>query len=765
MAVDKNKLIAEATKFVQKGQWDKAITVYERIVAEDPRDVRVLLKIGELQQKKDDLGAAATTMHSVAEVYTEQGFFLKAVAVYKQIVRLTPDDVRVNERLAVLYQQLGIMSDAMAQLQLVAAAAERVGDDKRLAEVLRRMTDLDPENPAPAARLGEILARQGDAKGALELLHRSAEGLKKANRLDEYVRVAERIAALEPANVALGRELARLYLARGDTRRALAKLQLCFKSEPDDIDTLNLLAQAFRELGQVSKTVSVYKELARIHGERGRAEESRATWKRVLDLAPDDPDALDALEPGALTEEPAPASAFGPASAAEEPQPEAARRTEAPAARPIPPRPPPEIPAVPPPPPPPVGPEAIPKLITETDVYLKYGLHAKAAEHLDKVFAIDADHVDARERARDLRAAVGDLAGAVEHGAKVVRTALRQGDTARARAGFDRLVALAPRDAEVAKLRDEVAGETGALPDTSAAELEEPLDGADVLVEVEPDDGGTQELQLGEQTQPPQLEHGVAVPGAGAGSGAVDLGDELAEIDFYISQGLHDEAREALTSLRALYPDESSLSEREGELARAIEAAGTGRDAAAGGAAEAAADERAAANPQAELHYSVSDALQQFRKGIEEQIRPEDAETHFDLGIAYKEMGLLDEALRELEVALAARPGRKEIDALTMIGLCRMQKGDAAGAIGAYRAALASVHATPEATLALEYELAMAYRTLGDVDAALWFLNKVLREDPGFRDVRGQVAAMGDGEGRPPPDDSEAAGAPVAASS
>src|SRR3990170_4226858 len=128
MAVDKNKVIAEATKLVQKGQFDKAIRAYEKILADDGKDVRILLKVGELQQKKGDNASAAQTFSRVADAYGEQGFFLKAVAVYKQMLKLAPDDVRVNERLANLYQQLGILSDAMAQLQLVASAAERNGE-------------------------------------------------------------------------------------------------------------------------------------------------------------------------------------------------------------------------------------------------------------------------------------------------------------------------------------------------------------------------------------------------------------------------------------------------------------------------------------------------------------------------------------------------------------------------------------------------------------------------------------------------------------
>ncbi len=66
MAVDKNKIIAEATKLVQKGAYDKAISTYQKILAEDPKDVRVLLKVGELQQKKGDDRAAAQAFEKVA---------------------------------------------------------------------------------------------------------------------------------------------------------------------------------------------------------------------------------------------------------------------------------------------------------------------------------------------------------------------------------------------------------------------------------------------------------------------------------------------------------------------------------------------------------------------------------------------------------------------------------------------------------------------------------------------------------------------------
>ena len=61
-----------------------------------------------------------------------------------------------------------------------------------------------------------------------------------------YRRVlAERLSALDPNDLALARELAASYVQKADHKRALTKLQICFKADPRDADTLNLLAQAF----------------------------------------------------------------------------------------------------------------------------------------------------------------------------------------------------------------------------------------------------------------------------------------------------------------------------------------------------------------------------------------------------------------------------------------------------------------------------------------------------------------------------------------
>jgi tetratricopeptide (TPR) repeat protein len=911
MAVDKNKIIAEATKLVQKGAYEKAIKTYEKILAEDPKDVRVLLKVGELYQKKGDDRMAADAFKRVAETYADQGFFLKSVAVYKQIVKLDPEDVRVNERLAALYQQLGLMSDAMAQYTQMAAAYEKAGDSAKLLDVLKRMVELDPENIASSIKLGELYQRANQAQQALDHFRRAADYLKKHNRADEYLKVAERIAALAPDDAALTRELASIHLAKGDAKRALAKLQVCFSRDRKDVETLNMLAQAFRELGQVSKQLQVYKELARVHEEKGRMSDARSTWRKVQELAPDDPDAAHALPAvAAPTPPPAPppptprAPPAGPppgAARAASPPPPPPARPAVSAARPS------SAPIIPPPPPPPAaGPDQIPKLLTETDVYLKYGLLEKALDHLKKVLAIDPEWPEAHEKAREIHATAGRSGEAASSAEAAVRAAVAKGQADRARESLARLRQLAPQSPLLGELAEQLGGATEeiSLDQGDVEELVEtpredellgdeppppllpPLPVGAAELDLAPTGPDEDELALGSATdQGEAVIDDDAAPGRGldlgplpelteetdlvpslpsdddlaAASAAVadgpelivdeppapapeldepapeldepapdlrppppvvisappevpdvpaplpvaaedddeevDLTDELEEADFFLQQGLEDEARDALNNLLAFYPGHRAVQARLEGLERRhaaarpatphAPAAAPARPAAAApggpelgpvrqspqlvapGAGDDAfdigkelADELdglgAVGTVTDEFQYSVEDVFNQFKKGVAETVKAEDSDTHYDLGIAYKEMGLLDDAVHEFETAARGNNRKKEVDSLSMIGLCRMEQGRAKEAVEALRRALRSDYLSKDAAKAIHFDLGAAFEASGQPEVGLWYLQKVVRIDAGYRQATQRVAALGGGPGRPPADEPSA---------
>lgn len=438
-----------ARRYVDKGQLDKAVKEYLRVVAEEPSDVRVWLKIGDLYVKTGAKREATETYLRVANFYGEQGFYLKAVAVYKQILKLNPRLVEVNLKLAELYRQLGLMSDAMQHFERVAGHFHREGKTKEALATVRQLVDLDPDNVATRIKLAELYSKEGMVEDAVSEFSRACEHLRNSNREEDFLKVAERLLWHKTDNVALSRELAALYLRRNDARRALQKLQMCFKANSRDVDTLELLAKAFQSLGQQAKTVSVFKEMARVLDEDGKRERAEEIHRRILTLMPGDQDSQAYLGKQASQPQHAPApapppqprkraltmSAFagipgvqdplatgavpllddhgGPAYLRGPSAPERGGERRPAGTPPSAPLAPPMATVVP------ADPhfestlsgeehsEEIAKILTETDVYVKYGLHDKAIEHLRRVFTLDPSNIEARERLKEILLSLG----------------------------------------------------------------------------------------------------------------------------------------------------------------------------------------------------------------------------------------------------------------------------------------------------------------------------------------------------------------------
>ena len=185
------------------------------------------------------------------------------------------------------------------------------------------MIELDSQNIAARIKYAEALSKANRPREAASAFAEGARLLRDQGRIDDYIRVVERQLYHDPDNVDIARELSSRYLERNDPKRALAKLQICFKADPRDIQTLEMLAEAFRQLGQVPKTVSVLKEIARLHGEVNAEEPRRRTLLRILDMDPNDAEARQALATVAAPKAPPAAQVEAAREAAPEPAPPA----------------------------------------------------------------------------------------------------------------------------------------------------------------------------------------------------------------------------------------------------------------------------------------------------------------------------------------------------------------------------------------------------------------------------------------------------------
>jgi tetratricopeptide (TPR) repeat protein len=140
----------------------------------------------------------------------------------------------------------------------------------------------------------------------------------------------------------------------------------------------------------------------------------------------------------------------------------------------------------------------------------------------------------------------------------------------------------------------------------------------------------------------------------------------------------------------------------------------------------------------------------EFKRGVSRTLGEGDVETHFDLGIAYREMGLLDDAIGEFRYALGASTRR--LDALHMMGLCALDLGRAADAVGHLEQALASPDVPHERETALRFDLGRAYEAQADRGRAIDAFERVVELDAAFQDAAQRLEALRTSDDAPQPE-------------
>jgi tetratricopeptide (TPR) repeat protein len=144
--------------------------------------------------------------------------------------------------------------------------------------------------------------------------------------------------------------------------------------------------------------------------------------------------------------------------------------------------------------------------------------------------------------------------------------------------------------------------------------------------------------------------------------------------------------------------------------------------------------------PSGDEEADFQDMLRKFKQGIAENVADEDHQSHYDLGVAYKEMGLLDEAIGEFQKALRAPTNR--VPTYEALGQCFMEKVQYSMASTILARALDEKGASDEHLVGVLYLLGRCAEERGQLDAALEYYQRVFVVDIQFRDVGERLAAV-----------------------
>ncbi|MDC0721839.1 tetratricopeptide repeat protein [Nannocystis bainbridge] len=294
MAFNRDKALAAAAKYAAKGQHDRAAKEYAAVVEADPSDIRSWLLFADALRQMGDTAGASERFVFVGKHYTEAGEHQKALAVYRQVLQIDSGRLDVQSRVAALYKELGRIQDAIATYEFVAQAYFQSGQVLEGLEGFRMVAELDPGAVGKRLRLAELYSREGMVPQAVEHFRLAADKLFSDRRIDDYIRVAERLIYHKEDDLPVLRSLARIYLSQNENRRALVKLNALLRSAPADPEGLELLADTFVALGKQDKSVSVLQELAKEQRKGGRKAKVLAArvLRKAIALGPENADEL-----------------------------------------------------------------------------------------------------------------------------------------------------------------------------------------------------------------------------------------------------------------------------------------------------------------------------------------------------------------------------------------------------------------------------------------------------------------------------------------
>ena len=892
-----------ADYYLKHGDPGNALGIYKKISELDPNSINVHVKLADLYSQNNQTAEALKEYDRVGRMLLKRGMLDEASQVFRKALKIDASNVELVDSLVTALLEAKEFDNAV---QLVQSALDTNSNNARLLALMGRiqLTKGDanaarnylekglavaPEEPSIREGLGDLALKQGNPDRALEMLAplveralaRGERGsavdiLSRVLRVDSgHTPTLERLVALytrlnEETNVlASMNSLAEAHIAKGQYDQASKALEKLIQREPQNSQHRNKLQFVRSQMGGIDTIPT------------------RPTPPPAPAAAP-----LPKFEiPSMEIEEPPPAFEIEEPSlsldldASEpmefdltlEPEPEPPPR-RAPAPSPV---------AAPAPPPQPRLDSAvdlaaadlaeesgddldfITEHLTEAEVFAKYGLAEKAAEHLRAVIDRAPKHLAAHEKLYRILLDEGDAAGARSAATQYIALLEERGDdsaidtvrnefTARGQS-IGAAPAAAPRPAaappapppppaplesiSVAELgAEEVtfdldagleSGETEltfdldepepepspeplaatSIEDTFSLEVQEPEP------EIEPVEEPLPAFDLGEPSEvPDEPFFGVEseVPGPAM--------EEIGEIDFYIEQELFDEARQKLNALQVRYPGNIELEMRARHLERAAAAAAAAappppavapappasapparasapailsRDeiesellsaipdddfdipappppppppppaavapppiATAPAPAEenlfadeedffdlaaeleSELEEDAEEIPLGEEEQSLEEIFKEFKKGVEQQLDSEDYDTHYNLGIAYKEMGLIDEAIGEFQ--LASKDPKRAVECASMLGLCFLEKGMPQLAIKWYRKGLEMPEITEEEHIGLLYDLGSAYVEVGDTDNAQKAFMEVYGMNSNYRDIVSRIKQLED---------------------
>ena len=749
MAFDKAKVLKAAEKSLSQGKINAAIKEYRQIVDNDADDLTTLNMLGDLYVRAGKKEEAVACFDRIAEHYSAQEFNLKAIAMYKKIERLRTRDPIVALKLAELYATQGLVHDARSQYLVVADAYTRSGDNKNALEILHKIADLDPNNTEIRLKLADGYLKENMRREAAAAFVQAANRLHQTGAQDKALDAYTKALQLVRDDREALRGMLETHIARGTADEAAEVLERVVEGHEDDNELVSMLARAYLEaedpkgaeratsmlMAQDASNYTQFLPVTRIYLKQGEVDETIRILSTIIErmLAGREERELLDLVNQVLVRNPDHVAALRMLVRIHWWQ------RDMDALR-----------------------SSLERLAESAEASELVDEERYALTQLVRLAPDEQRYLDRLNLLGGLQDDTEDFSAAA------TSTAEPESDVPE----FETFAVVEEQERIPPATLDEF--ETNAAPDST---FSDPTASFADLNEEESAAFSTdfQEVDFSIVEASDSLP--AAEPATPVALGPEEeerrenmMRQELESVDFYIAQGYADIAVDTLEMLERQFGSHPDIQARRDKLAASREQQPEPAVFEFSGAEDLSAtpvpetvsfDETAYATlvgdgterggnnvapAAAGIDAGLAELFEEFRVAEEGDEVREDYETHYNMGTAYKEMDLMDEAIQEFQTSASlVKPNdgtSRYLQCCNMLGHCFIQKGMPEAAVLWFKKGLAAPGHSEDEYQALRYELASAFEQLGDLKQAREFYTEVYGVDVSYREVAEKLSQL-----------------------
>jgi tetratricopeptide (TPR) repeat protein len=200
LAVDRSKVLQQAQLLASRGQYDAAIAEWKKLAAESPNDGSIHNSIGDLHLKRNAGAEATTAFMQAAAAFRAAGATLKAIAAFKKVLKIDPTCYEVYRHLGDLNAERGLLSSAVQDYLTLGKQYLKEGKGKQALEIYQKIVSQDPSNMDAQQRVAELCVQENLQDEATKVYLQLGRERSAQGRYDEAKDAYVAVLRIDPKN-------------------------------------------------------------------------------------------------------------------------------------------------------------------------------------------------------------------------------------------------------------------------------------------------------------------------------------------------------------------------------------------------------------------------------------------------------------------------------------------------------------------------------------------------------------------------------------